>query len=234
MKKIFIYGLMLCLSMVTLTSCNDDNDQLTDSRLTYYPVLEIQGGEFVQVPIGTSYNEQGCKATLNGEDFSSNVKTTGTVDSNQAGLYYITYSATNSDGFTVTATRTVAVCDPTITTDISGTYTTQDGSFRDYGGNITNYAGYTVKIKKTAPGIFYVSDFLGGWYDQRAGYGSAYAMTGYFQLLADNSLVQLSSYVSGWGDSADYCKGATYDSATGTISYVVGYAGIMAFNVILK
>ena len=234
MKKIFIYGLMLCLSMVTLTSCNDDNDQLTDSRLTYYPVLEIQGGEFVQVPIGTSYNEQGCKATLNGEDFSSNVKTTGTVDSNQAGLYYITYSATNSDGFTVTATRTVAVCDPTITTDISGTYTTQDGSFRDYGGNITNYAGYTVKIKKTAPGIFYVSDFLGGWYDQRAGYGSAYAMTGYFQLLADNSLVQLSSYVAGWGDSADYCEGATYDPATGTISYVVGYGGVMAFNVILK
>ena len=109
-----------------------------------------------------------------------------------------------------------------------------DGSFRDYGGTITNYAGYTVKIKKAAPGIFYVSDFLGGWYDQRAGYGSAYAMTGYFQLLADNSLVQLSSYVAGWGDSADYCEGATYDPATGTISYVVGYAGIMAFNVILK
>lgn len=81
------------------------------------------------MPIGTSYTEQGYKATLNGEDYTSNVKTTGTVDSNQAGLYYITYSATNSDGFTVTATRTVAVCDPAITTDISGTYTTQDGSF---------------------------------------------------------------------------------------------------------
>lgn len=225
---------MLCLSMTALTSCNDDNDQLTDSRLTYYPVLEIQGDEFLQVPIGSTYNEQGCKATLNGEDYTSNVRTEGSVDSNQAGLYYITYSATNPDGFTVSATRTVAVCDPTITTDISGTYTTQDGSYRNYNGTITNYAGYSVKIKKAAPGIFYVSDFLGGWYDQRAGYGSAYAMTGYFQLLADNSLVQLSSYVAGWGDSADYCEGAKYDPATGTISYVVGYAGIMAFNVILK
>ena len=230
MKKIFLYGLMLCLSMVALTSCNDDNDQLTDSRLTYYPVLEIQGDEFVQVPIGTTYTEQGCKATLNGEDFTSNVKTIGSVDSDQPGLYYITYSATNSDGFTVTATRTVAVCDPTITTDISGTYTVQDGS----SVNGKNYVGYTVKIKKAAPGIFYVSDFFGGFYDQGRGYGSAYAMTGYFQLLADNSLVQLSSYVAGWGDSADYCEGATYDPATGTISYVVGYAGVMAFNVILK
>ncbi|MGM9708592.1 MAG: BT_2262 family domain-containing protein [Prevotella sp.] len=234
MKKIYLYSLMLCLSMVALTSCNDDNDQMTDSRLTYYPVLEIQGDEFVQVPIGTTYTEQGCKATLNGEDFTSNVKTIGSVDVNQAGLYYITYAATNSDGFTVSATRTVAVCDPTITTDISGIYTTQDGSYRDYGGKITNYAGYTVRISKAAPGIFYISDFLGGWYEQRAGYGSAYAMTGYFQLLADNSLVQLSSYVAGWGDSADYCEGATYDPETGTISYVIGYAGIMAFNVILK
>lgn len=225
---------MLCLSMTTLTSCNDDNDQLTDSRLTYYPVLEIQGDDFVQVPIGTSYTEQGCKATLNGEDYSANVKTEGSVDSNKAGLYYITYSATNADGFTVSATRTVAVCDPTITTDISGTYTTQDGSYHNHNGTNTNYAGYSVKITKAAPGIFYVSDFLGGWYEQRAGYGSAYAMTGYFQLLADNSLVLLSSYVAGWGDSADYCEGATYDPATGTISYVVGYAGIMAFNVILK
>ena len=34
MKKIFLYGLMLCLSMTALTSCNDDNDQLTGSRLT--------------------------------------------------------------------------------------------------------------------------------------------------------------------------------------------------------
>ncbi|MGN0282118.1 MAG: BT_2262 family domain-containing protein [Prevotella sp.] len=234
MKKIFLYCLMLCLSMAALTSCNDDNDQLTDSRLTYYPVLEIQGDEFVQVPIGTTYTEQGCKATLNNEDFTSNVKTSGSVDSNQPGLYYITYSATNSDGFTVTATRTVAVCDPTITTDISGTYTTQDGSYRNYNGVITNFSGYTVRISKAAPGIFYISDFLGGWYEQRAGYGSAYAMTGYFQLLADNSLVQLSSYVAGWGDSADYCEDATYDPATGTISYVIGYAGLMEFNVIFK
>lgn len=235
MKKIFLYGLMLCMSMVTLTSCNDDNDTYTDSRLTYYPVLEIVGDAFVQVPIGTSYNEQGCKATLNGEDYSSNVKTSGSVDPQTPGLYTITYSATNADGFTVSTSRTVAVCDPSITLDISGTYTTQEGSFRNYGGStITNFSGYTVKISKAAPGIFKVSDFFGGYYDQRAGYGSSYAMGGYFQLLADNSLVQLSSYVPGWGDSTDYCEDAVYDAASGTISFRVGYAGVMEFTIILK
>ena len=91
-----------------------------------------------------------------------------------------------------------------------------------------------MKIKKAAPGIFKVSDFFGGYYDQRAGYGSSYAMGGYFQLLADNSLVQLSSYVPGWGDSTDYCEDAVYDAASGTISFRVGYAGVMEFTIILK
>ena len=45
------------MSVFSLTSCNDDKDELTDSRLTYYVNLEMQGDAFVQVPIpgtGTS------------------------------------------------------------------------------------------------------------------------------------------------------------------------------------
>lgn len=75
-----------------------------------------------------------------------------------------------------------------------------------------------MKVTKAAPGIFYVSDMMGGYYDQKAGYGSSYAMTGYFQLLADNSLVLLSSSVEGWGDSATGFKDGKYDPATGEIS----------------
>lgn len=64
MKKILFLALMLSMTAVGFTSCSDD-EEFTDSRITYYPVLEIQGGDFVQVPIGTAYTEQGCKATLN-------------------------------------------------------------------------------------------------------------------------------------------------------------------------
>lgn len=227
---------MLCVAVVGFTSCSDD-EELTDSRITYYPVLEIQGDDFVQVPIGTTYTEQGCKAILNGEDYSSNVVTTGSVDASKAGLYYITYTATNADGFSVSASRTVAVCDPSITTDISGTYTVQPGSKRDYYGETTtttNFDGYSVRISQAAPGIFYVSDVMGGYYDQRAGYGSSYAMRGYFQLLADNSIVLLSSSVAGWGDSATGFSAGKYDPATGEISYVVNYASVMDFTISLK
>lgn len=223
------------LALPLFTACNDDDDELTDSRLTYYPVLELQGDEFVQVPIGTSYTDAGCTATLKGEDYTSHIVTTGLdeIDVNQAGLYYVTYTATNSDGFSASVTRTVAVCDPTITTDISGTYTVQEGSYRIYGTRQTAFSGYTITITKAAPGIFYVSDFLGGYYDQRAGYGSNYAMTGYVQLLADNTLNILSGDVAGWGDSYDDFSDGSYDPDTGSITYTVIYVG-MEFHVILN
>ena len=235
MKKIFFYGLMLGMSVLGLTSCSDDYDK-TDSRLTYYVNLEIQGDEFVQVPIGTSYTDAGCKATMNGQDATSRIVTSGLedIDVNTAGLYTVTYSALNDDGFPASATRTVAVCDPTITTDISGTWTVQAGSHRLYNGNQTPYADFTVKIRKDAPGIFYISDFLAGWYDQRAGYGSSYACKGYVQLLADGTLVCLESFVPGWSDSLEDFEGK-YDEATGTIVWDATYTDYpFVFHAILN
>lgn len=234
MKKILFYTLLLCLSSFALTSCNDDNDELTDAKVTYYPTMEIQGDEFTLVPIGTNYVEQGCKAVQKGEDVSSQVVTSGTVDTNTAGLYYITYTFTNAQGYQTSAQRTVAVCDPAITTDIAGTYSVQDGSYRDYSGKISDYKGYNVSITKAAPGLFYVSDLMGGYYDQGMGYGANYAMTGYVQLLNDNTIKVLSSYVAGWGDSLDSFENGKYDSATGIISFDAAYAGVMKFHVILK
>lgn len=238
MKKIFIYSLMLGMSVLGLTSCNDDNDQLTDSRITYYVDLDMQGDAFVQLPIGTSYSDAGCKATENGEDVTSKIVTSGAdaVDVNTAGLYTITYSATNKDGFPASVSRTVAVCDPSIETDLSGTWTTQPGTQRIYGGStVTPFADYTCTIRKAAPGIFSVSDFFAGYYDQRAGYGSSYACKGYLQLLADNTLVCLSNGVAGWGDSLD--EGTfvgTYDPETETLYWECDYAGAMTFYITLN
>lgn len=235
MKKILYYGLAVCLIMGVFTACNDNKDQLTDSRLTYYAVMDVQGSSFVEVPIGSAYHDAGCKATLNGEDYTSHIVTKGvnTINNQKAGLYYVTYTATNADGFSTSATRTVAVCDPTITTDMSGSYTVSTGTFRLRAGVTTAYQGYKISVTKAAPGIFYVSDIIGGYYDQRAGYGESYAMKGYFQLMADNSIQILSGDIASWGDGYTSFRDGKYDPVANTISYTVVYGG-MDFTVVMK
>lgn len=236
MKKILFYTLMFCLATVGFTSCSDD-DELTDSKVTYYATLEIQGDELTLVPLGTNYVDAGCKGVINGEDCTSGIVTTGLedVDSNTPGLYNVTYTYTNTEGYSSSATRTVAVCDPSITTNIEGKYTLQPGSYRNYQETtVTEYSGYSISISQAAPGLFYVSDLFAGYYDQRAGYGSQAAMTGYIQLLSDNTIKVLSSHVDAWGDSLDSMENGKYDPATGEISFDVAYAGQMTFHVILK
>ena len=235
MKKILFYTLMLCLSSFALTSCNDDNDELTDAKVTYYPTLEIQGAKFVEVPIGTTYTELGCKGVLRGEDCTSGIVTSGTVDINTPGLYYINYTYTNEQGYKTSTQRTVAVCDPTITTDIAGDYTVQEGTYRSYNNKNADFKGFSVKITRLAPGLFYINDLMAGYYGQGVGYGAQAELTGYLQLMSDNSIKLISSYVSAWGDSANSFENAKYDAATGTISYDMTYNnGSMLFHVILK
>lgn len=235
MKKILFYTLLFCLASVGFTSCSDD-EELTDSKITYYPEMEIQGDEFTILPIGTPYVDKGCKGTLLGEDCTSGIVTEGVedVDYNTAGLYYVTYFYTNKDGYLTKAKRTVAVCDPSITTDIEGKYKVQSGSYRDYNSAQEEFAKYSVTIEKAAPGLFYISDLLGGYYDQGRGYGSQYAMTGYIQLLSDNTIKLLSSHVDGFDDSLDSMENGKYNPETGEISFDVAYAGQMTFHVVLK
>ncbi|MBQ7690338.1 MAG: DUF5012 domain-containing protein [Muribaculaceae bacterium] len=243
MKKIFMYAAALLLSSVAFTSCSDSNDELTDSKLTNYVVLEVQGDEFVALPLGTSYVDAGCKATLDGQDAASRLVTEGVdeVDENTIGFYEITYSAVNDDGFPISASRTVCVYDPSITLNIEGKYNTDMAAtmylgkmndvkdwypFADWAagyGNTSQCEGIT--FTQIVPGIFYCNDLLGGWYWQIRGYGTSYAMTGYVSVDNDGNVELISSYIPGWGDGLDYIEEAKYDTSTSTISYSLCYAG---------
>jgi hypothetical protein len=236
---------MLCSAVLAFTSCSDD-DQLTDTRVTYYVNMDLQGDEFTLVPLGTAYNDAGCKAELNGEDYTPKVVAEGveTIDVNKVGFYYITYTAVNPDGYSASVSRTVVVYDPAVTVSIAGTYTpdmkaTKYGkagkTFADYAasyGNISQCVGIT--FTEAAPGIYYVNDLFAGWYHQIRAYAAKYCMTGYVSLNPDNTLTLQSSYVSGWGDSLDYLKNGVYDPATGQLTYSLSYAGQIFMDIVLN
>lgn len=224
---------MAC-ALISFSACEDETSQ-DPSTITYYATLELQGDELLFWDMNTPYVDPGYVSEMQGEDVTDQVVVTGNVDYTKAGIYDLVYTMTNKDGFSVTRSRTVMVSDPTPSPIASGYWTVAPGSYRDYwGSSQTPFSGYQVIILQLNPGHFYISDFMGGYYDQRAGYGSDYAMVGEFQLNADNTITPLKSSVKGWGDAMDEMRNGQCDPETGVVSYEIDYAGAMTFYITLN
>jgi len=231
MKKI-IYSLFICAAFV-FAGCDDDTQDR--SIITYFIDLQLEGEAVMFWPQGTAFEEPGYVAISGGEDVSSEVIVTGTVNANVPGMYTITYTAVNEDGFAKELKRNVGVYNTTPSDMESGYYTVSRESYRDYNGIVSYGNDYQIFIIQTEPGIFYVSDFLGGWYEQRAGYGPAYAMVGHFKLNADNTIEAIDSYVAGWNDSMESLTNGVYNPAGKEIRYVLTYtANPLIFHVNMK
>lgn len=229
MRKNIFYIMLLAALTFSFTSCeNNSSEGLT--RITYYPVLTMQGDATMYVDKGTSFNDPGCTAELNGEDVSSQINVNSNVNAAKSGVYTVTYSVTNEDGFSASASRTVIVTDPNDACE--GVFYTTSDSYREYSSNVAYGNNYEVIITNNDDGTYKVSDFLGGWYAQRAGYGSNYAMVGYMTVNADGTLSLVSSSIAGWGDSLVDFTGK-FDSAAGTYTWCAEYVSSMKFNVTL-
>ena len=231
MKKNKLFMMLFALTALLLTSCDKDSEGL--SRITYYPTIELEGDSYLVWDKGTPYQEPGYTSLMGGEDVSDQVVVSGTVDTNTSGIYTLTYTtAKNEDGFGASTTRTVVVLDPN--SAIEGFYLASPDSYRDYNG-ITPYGrAYEILVIDNGDGTYMVDDLLGGWYCQRAGYGSAYAMEGIISIDDNGTIGLVDSYVAGWGDSAEALEG-TYDAATGTLTWDVVYTdNPLVFHVILN
>jgi hypothetical protein len=111
----------------------------------------------------------------------------------------------------------------------SGFYTVSANSNRN---GVTLYGReFTILLYQVSPGVFYVSDLFGGYYDQRAAYGSAYAMVGHITLAGSNTITLNDSHVDGWGDSLDGMSNGVYNPATKTVSWTAAYVDTYDFNV---
>ncbi|MDO1502255.1 DUF5011 domain-containing protein [Winogradskyella maritima] len=77
---------------------------------TTAPVITLNGPSSITLDLGQTYNEQGATATDNVDgNLTSSIVTTGTVDTNTAGTYTLTYSVSDAAGNNTSITRTVTV-----------------------------------------------------------------------------------------------------------------------------
>ena len=111
------------------------------------PVITINGDNPATVELGTTYTDQGATA-MDAFHGSTPVTTSGSVDTNTVGTYTVTYTATDLDNNTATATRTVNVVDTTApvitvtgdnpaTVELGTTYTDAGATATDASGTIT-------------------------------------------------------------------------------------------------
>lgn len=223
MKKNYLYLAMFALVAMFATSCQEVTTEGM-TRITYYPQLTLEGETQVILDKGSQYVEPGYSALLNGEDVTEDVDVVSNVDASTSGVYSVTYSIVNADGFASTATRTVVVLDPNDA--VEGFYYTDPESYRIAAATGLYGGEFEVLILNNGDGTYSVDDMLAGWYAQRAGYGMNYAMQGIIAVAEDGTISLLWDYVPGWGDSSDGMTDATFDAATKTINWNVGYAGM--------
>ncbi|WP_157207471.1 immunoglobulin-like domain-containing protein [Mariniflexile maritimum] len=139
----YISRLSILLIAFLMMSCTEENP--IESAITNFPTFEYNS--MVVISLGSNFTPV-VKATENGVELP--VTKTGSVDINTVGVYTMTYTATNSDGFDGSVSQTVIVHNPLIIgTDVSGDIVDANNSTRT--GVITLVKGTT--------SIFYVTDF---------------------------------------------------------------------------
>lgn len=120
--------------------------QVGHSKITFFPVLTLKGDKYIAVPVGGAYTEPGTTATEAGTSITAAVS--GSVNTAKVGVYTLTYTATNKDGFSVSDTRTVAVYSTDATAaanDLSGSY-------------LRAATGVSAIWTKLAPGVYIIAN----------------------------------------------------------------------------
>jgi hypothetical protein len=143
-------ALIIVVAIFATVSCKkktaEDVSEIVDVS---YPEVTITGPQFVSIPIGGTFSDQGSsgKDAATGELSLQPMSVTNNIDATTPGFYTVAYTYKNKYGYITVGTRFVLVTDISPTQDISGVY------LRGSSG--------TANVTKIATGL-YKTDNVGG------------------------------------------------------------------------
>lgn len=212
MKKYTIILIASALAVLTV-SCKKESAGVT--RITYYPTITLQGDNPAIIKVGDAFTDPGFTAVMNGEDISSSVTVTSSIDNTTPGIYTVKYSTTNPDGIVASASRSVYVVNPG---GIANVYSSACGF------NVTpTYTGLPIVISETSDaGVYLIEDLCGGYYcyGRYPGYEPTYDFhaEGYFTVDASGNMTLVGAGDWFFRTSFNYSNfTGTWDSSTGVI-----------------
>lgn len=150
MKNIISKIFYVALVSILFTSCERDLEtEGITKKITYYAVITLNGEQWNVVPVGGSWTDPGATATEGGVEIP-HVVGGDVVDTSTPGVYTITYSAINKDGYSSLERRYIGVITPAAAAiDLTGKYKRNAGS-----------AGVS-EVKKIKDGLYSASN-IGG------------------------------------------------------------------------
>jgi len=147
-KSILIFYSLVTLLLVACkkTDIHNTDEEIGVSKVTHFAVLTLNGEKFMPVVLGTPFTDPGIVAKEGSADLT--YTRSGSVNPNVAGVYTLTYTAVNKDGFPASIERTVVVYSTdsdAAANDLSGTY------LRTATGQVSSWS-------KLFPGVYRVSN----------------------------------------------------------------------------
>ena len=115
--KTLKYSLFL-ISVLFLFACEKETEGI--SRITEYATFDMKGDNFIFILANSTFTDPGVTANEGETDLPIEIK--GTVNTSVPDVYTLQYSAKNSDGFSASVERSVAVVAALPTKDLSGKY----------------------------------------------------------------------------------------------------------------
>ena len=148
-KNILIFYSLLTLLLVACNKTNIHNteEEIGISRVTHFPVLTLNGERYTTIAAGSAFVDPGVVAKEGSADITY-TKSGSVVDTNVPGVYIITYTAINKDGFPASVKRTVVVYSTdagAASNDLSGAY-------------LRTATGFASSWTKLAPGVYLVTN----------------------------------------------------------------------------
>jgi hypothetical protein len=146
-------NIYLVLFLLFIVSCKKE-DTLNVSTIVdvSFPLITLHGNPadtIIFVPLGGTYSESGATLT---DDITQAQSTltpeSNEVNANTTGVYYVTYRASNANGFESIKKRIVVVYNPAVAEE-------------DYSGNYTHNVGTPAVVSKLASRIFRCDDIYG-------------------------------------------------------------------------
>ena len=148
MKTTFYKLTLILLATVSLLfGCKkEDTAHVSKEVAVSFPEITLKGDEVVVLPVGGTYTDAGATLKDDVTGATSDIgPTTSDVNTAEAGLYLVTYAASNANGFETSVTRYVAVTSVVSPVNRAGTY-------------LRELTGINCYIDKIADGVYKVTN----------------------------------------------------------------------------